>query len=125
MHRVHFRKENTTVDVPDGTNLRQACIDSGVDPYPALGGMLSCRGKGFCGTCVVHVDDPSALSPPSKREKKFLDRLAPGLAEDLRLSCQASVSGPVTVTTDPDKKEGWKTHGYYSGRYVPSWKASS
>jgi ferredoxin len=124
MHRVHYRKEDITADVPEGTNLRQACIDAGVDPYPALGGMLSCRGKGFCGTCVVQVDEPSNLSEPSRREARYLKRLSPGLAAELRLSCQASVKGPVIVTTDPDMKEGWRNHGHYSGRFVPSWKAS-
>jgi ferredoxin len=125
MHRVHFRKENVTVDVVDGTNLRKACIDSGIDPYPALGGMLSCRGKGFCGTCVVLVDDPTQLSAPSAREVRYLKRFEPELGKSLRLSCQASVRGPLVVETDPDKQDGWRQHGYYSGRFVPSWKSPS
>ena len=124
MHRVHFRKEDTTVHVPTGTNLRQACRDSGVDPYPALGGLMSCRGKGFCGTCVVEVDDPAALSSVGKREAKFLKRLAPGLADKLRLSCQAAVNGDVTVTTSPNKNEGWKKHGYYAGPRKPHWETT-
>jgi len=123
MHRVHFRKENVTVDVPDGTNLRKACIDSGIDPYPALGGMLSCRGKGFCGTCVVRVDDPAGLSAPSAREARYLRRLADESGKGLRLSCQAAVHGPLVVETDPEKADGWRQHGYYSGRFVPSWKS--
>ena len=125
MHRVHFRKENVTIDVPDGTNLRQACIDAGIDPYPILGGLVSCRGKGFCGTCAVGIDDLSQLCQPSARESKYLKRLAPGLDEVVRLSCQAAVHGPVTVETSPSMKDGWKDHGFYSGRYVPSWKSSS
>jgi ferredoxin len=126
MHRVHFRKENVTAEVPTGTNLRQACLDTDIDPYPALGGMLSCRGKGFCGTCLVEVDDTTALSEPSKRESKYLRKLAPHLADrGLRLSCQATVQGDVTVTTNPDKKEGWKVHPFYSGQRTPSWARSS
>ena len=122
MHRVHFRKEDVTVHVPDGTNLRQACLDAGIDPYPALGGLLSCRGKGFCGTCVVRVDDQKALGEVSRRESKYLKKLNPALAPELRLSCQGSVHGDVTVETDPSMKEGWRQHGYYSGRFTPSWK---
>ena len=122
MHRVHFRKEDVTIDVPEGTNLRQACLDAGIDPYPALGGLLSCRGKGFCGTCVVRVDPASGLGEPDRREKKFLKRLSSQLADELRLSCQGSVCGPVIVETDPNMREGWRQHGHYSGRYVPSWK---
>ncbi|MCB9898172.1 MAG: 2Fe-2S iron-sulfur cluster binding domain-containing protein [Planctomycetes bacterium] len=128
MHRVHFRNENLTVDVPTGTNLRTSCLQFGVDPYPVLGGLVSCRGKGFCGTCMVSVDEPSALCTPSKREAKFLKKAkakyAPEVAEHLRLSCQATVQGDVVVTTDPDTKPGWHTHPYYSGRPIHSWKIS-
>ena len=94
MHRVHFRKENITFDVPDGTNLRHACIDAGIDPYPVLGGLVSCRGKGFCGTCAVGVDEPTNLSAPSRREARYLKRLVSDLPVELRLSCQAAVHGP-------------------------------
>lgn len=122
MHRVHFRKEDVTIEVPDGTNLRQACLDSGIDPYPALGGLLSCRGKGFCGTCVVGVDDPEQLGAASRREARFLKKLSEQLRGTLRLSCQAEITGDLAVTTDPDKKESWKTHPFYSGRAVRSWE---
>ena len=125
MHRVHFRKENVTFDVPGGTNLRKSCMEYGVDPYPILGGLVSCRGKGFCGSCMVSVDEPGNLSEPSKREAKFLKKAsklhAQEVAEHLRLSCQAEVTGDVTVETDPDTKPGWKTHEYYSGRPSRSW----
>lgn len=123
MHRVHFRKENVTVHVPTGTNLRQACVDSGIDPYPALGGLLSCHGKGFCGTCVVEVDAPEALSSIGKRESSYLKRLDAELAAKLRLSCQAAVNGDVTVTTSPNKKEGWKRHSFYAGPRKPHWES--
>ena len=125
MHRVHFRKEDVTIDVPEGTNLRQACLDAGIDPYPALGGLLSCRGKGICGTCVVQVDPASSLGDLDRRETKFLKRLSPELADVLRLSCRGTVCGEVIVETDPNMKDGWRQHGYYSGRYVPSWKTDS
>ena len=123
LHRVHFRKENLTVHAADGKNLRQACLDHGVDPYPLLGGLLSCRGKGFCGTCAVVVDKPEALSPPSKREARFLKKQ--GALPGLRLSCQASVTGDLTVDTDPDKRPSWKTHPFYSGRPTRSWEPAA
>ena len=129
MPTLHFRKENITFHCPEGTNLRQACLDAGIDVYPALGGLVSCRGKGFCGTCAVEVftgkdgdeKDASVLSPASKKELSFLKRLNPKLADRLRLSCQATVHGDMTVVTDPNKKESWKTHGYYSGQFKHSW----
>ena len=122
LHTVLFRKENVTVHVGDGTNLRQACLDSGIDPYPVLGGKLSCHGKGLCGTCVVGVDKDDALSPPGKREAKYLKKHStPGL----RLSCQCTVKGDVIVTTDPEKGPAWKSHPFYSGRRVRSWESAA
>ncbi len=131
-HRVHFRNENVTVRVTDGTNLRQACLDSGIDPYPVLGGVLSCHSKGFCGTCAVVVDEPEHLSPAGKRESSFLQSRGmhfwrpkgppqPGR----RLSCQASVVGDLIVTTAPDEKPAWRGHSYYSGRPTRSWEPAS
>jgi len=121
IHRIHFRRENVTVHVADGANLRRVCLDNGIDPYPVLGGMLSCRGKGFCGTCLVAVDEPDKLSAPTKREARWLAKHRPG-APTLRLSCQAEVKGPIIVTTDPDVKGGWRTHTYYSGRVPRPWE---
>ena len=123
MHTVLFRKENVTVLVPDGTNLRQACLDSGIDPYPVLGGKLSCHGKGLCGTCVVGVDNEQSLTPPARREARYLRKHhdVPGL----RLSCQSAVKGDLIVTTDPDKGPAWKSHPYYSGRPVRSWESAA
>ena len=122
LHTVLFRKENVTIRVADGTNLRQACLDSGIDPYPVLGGKLSCHGKGLCGTCAVGVDNEQSLTPPARREARWLKKQdTPGL----RLSCQAAVKGDLIVTTDPDKGPAWKSHPYYSGRPVRSWDSAA
>ena len=120
IHRVLFRNENVTVHVADGSNLRRVCLDNGVDPYPLLGGKLSCHGKGFCGTCLVGVDDPGKLSPPTPREARWLKRhdARPGL----RLSCQSQVQGDIIVTTDPPRETGWHAHEYYSGRLERPWE---
>ncbi|RKY20447.1 MAG: hypothetical protein DRQ55_07630 [Planctomycetota bacterium] len=123
MPRVHFRKENVTVHVPEGANLRQLCVDYDIDPYPALGGLLSCRGKGLCGTCAVELEqaDEGAASSPEKREAAYLKRQSEGLRQRLRLSCCVTVQGDMTVVTDPDRRESWKRHGHYAGRPVRSW----
>jgi ferredoxin len=124
LHRVHFRNENITIHVGDGANLREACLDNDVDPYPILGGLLSCRGKGFCGTCAVSVDVPDALSKPARREAKWLAKhTAPNA--NVRLSCQATVAGDVIVTTDPDTRPAWHSHPFYSGRPIRSWEKVS
>jgi ferredoxin len=121
-HRVHFRKENITLHVEEGGNLRRACLDNGVDPYPLLGGLMSCRGKGFCGTCAVFVDEPEHLSPATKREARYLKKRGKDVDDGYRLSCQAEVCGALTVTTDPDFKPAWQKHTYYSGRSAHSWE---
>ncbi len=122
IHRILFRRENVTVHVPEGTNLRRACLDSGIDPYPVLGGLLSCRGKGFCGTCLVEVDDPAAVTAPDKREARWLAKHAAGETH-LRLSCQAGCQDDLIVTTAPDRRPAWRSHPYYSGRPVRSWES--
>jgi ferredoxin len=122
IHRLHFRKENVTAHVADGANLRQACLDHGVDPYPALGGLLSCRGKGFCGTCMVDVDDAGKLSAPTPREARWLRKHRPASLPNARLSCQAQVRGDCTVTTDPDCQPSWRAHAWYSGRVERAWE---
>lgn len=133
MHRVHFRKENVTVEVPTGTQLLAVCKDAGVDPYPQLKGLLSCHKKGFCGTCAVEIvteEGAVALAPPSKRELGFFKRLkmmqrkGDQLADRLRLACQAEVIGDMIVVTNPNLEEGWKRHGHYAGRPTRSWDRS-
>jgi ferredoxin len=121
IHRVHFRRENVSAHVADGTDLRAACLEHSIDPYPALGGLLSCHGRGFCGTCLVGVDDTSHLSPPTPREAKWLARHATPEAS-VRLSCQAQVKGDVIVTTSPEVKPGWRAHTYYSGHVERPWE---
>ena len=125
LHTVLFRKENVTIHVAEGTNLRQACLDSGIDPYPVLGGKLSCRGKGLCGTCAVGVDLDESLTPPGKREAKWLKKHSSNAAPGLRLSCQAAVKGDLIVTTDPDTGPAWKSHPFYSGRPTRSWESAA
>jgi len=120
IHRVHFRNENVTVHVADDSNLRRVCLDNDVDPYPLLGGKLSCHGKGFCGTCLVGVDDEQKLTPPTKREARWLKKHKPGPGR--RLSCQVAVKGDLIVTTHPGDKTGWHVHNYYSGRVDRPWE---
>lgn len=121
IHPVTFRRENVTVHAAEGQDLRRIAMDHDIDLYPVLGGKLSCHGRGFCGTCLVEVDDPAQLAPPTKREAKWLKGHHPG-QPNLRLACQSQLKGPITVTSDPDTKPGWAAHTYYSGRPARSWE---
>ncbi|NIR39356.1 MAG: (2Fe-2S)-binding protein, partial [Actinobacteria bacterium] len=57
---------------------------------------LHCRGRGICGTCAVRVE--GAVSEPTESELRRL-RLPPHRPDaGLRLACQCSVLGDLTVT---------------------------
>ncbi len=135
LHRVHFRKENITATVPDGANLRQVCLDRGIDVYPIGGGKLSCNGKGFCGTCAVQVDPRESLAfvePHGLFGKLGLGaarRRMAGFEKHARhglvLSCKMAVKADVVVTTQPGLDVNWQAHTYYSGRHFRSWEKVS
>ena len=130
MHKVLFRNEDVTVYVRHGSTLLEAARKAGIDVYPLLDGLVSCHGKGLCGTCVVSAEPAEGLAPKNKREAwrtsgKGVAALMlpqiPGRA-DLRLACKAEVTGEVRVETSPDLGLAWKRHPYYSGRSVNSWE---
>jgi ferredoxin len=135
LHAVLFRSENITATVPDGSNLRQVAIDRGIDVYPLGGGRLSCRGKGFCGTCAVEVEpregvdfiEPHGavgklgLRAARRRMDGFVKQGRPGVV----LSCQVQVKGDIAVTTQPGLQVNWMAHTYYSGRRYRSWEKTS
>ena len=65
MPKVKFVKENKEIDVPLGTNLRQAAYDAGVNVYQGINGFGEsfnklpivghCPGWGMCATCAVNI----------------------------------------------------------------------
>jgi ferredoxin len=93
MPKVYFPKENRTIEVPYGANLRKAALDNGIDVYGFPNKFLNCRGHGLCGTCAVKVDPEWNLSDRTNAEIRKLK------AAPLRLSCQAQVEGDITCTT--------------------------
>ena len=59
---VKFVKEKKEVEVSEGTNLRKAAMNAGVNLYQGVNGVgasvnkvLNCRGMGTCGTCRVNI----------------------------------------------------------------------
>ena len=55
MLKVHFEKENRTIEVGDGENLREAAIRNKFSIYPHVTKILNCRGRGLCTTCTMQV----------------------------------------------------------------------
>jgi ferredoxin len=110
MPRITLVREGRDLEVPEGANLREFLLAQGVDVYRAADGVLNCRGNGLCGTCLVEVEPPDALSAVTFREKAKLwqyDR-------PIRLSCQAKVVKDCRILTRPALAQGWMSHSFYS-----------
>lgn len=98
-------KEKQEIEVPQGANLRQEALKHNVSLYKGPDKLLNCRGLGVCGTCKVLVKAGAEnLSKPNLFEKGRL-ALMPfstiGHENEMRLACQATVQGDVTVETKP------------------------
>lgn len=97
MPTVHFA--GASVPCPEGANLRAVLLRARLPLYTRVAAALHCRGHGTCGTCAVRVEGP--VSDPTAIELRRL-RLPPhDPASGLRLACQTSVLGDVTVTKHP------------------------
>jgi ferredoxin len=102
MPKVHFAGQ--TIECPSGANLRVVLLRARLPLYTRVARAIHCRGHGTCGTCAVLVEGP--VSEPTAAELRRL-RLPPHDPEaGLRLACQTTVLGDVTVT----KHEGFFGH---------------
>ena len=110
MPKVHFIREDKQLDVPEGANLRKFCKSNGIQIYPWHARIANCLGNGLCGTCLVRIDDASALSARTGQEEIKLGAKFPG---EYRLACQSKVKGDVRVLTQPNPPLGWHTHPGY------------
>ena len=91
-----IRFGEAVIECPQGANLRVVLLRARLPLYARVAEAIHCRGRGVCGTCAVRVD--GAVSEPTTAEQRRL-RLPPHRAgSGLRLACQVSVLGDVTVT---------------------------
>ncbi|MDZ4677428.1 MAG: 2Fe-2S iron-sulfur cluster-binding protein [Oligoflexia bacterium] len=89
---ITFAPENISIEVSKGTNLMTAIIKAELP----IGS--SCGAIGICAKCFVRViQGMENLSKPNPIEKKLLEREK--YNTDIRISCQAKILGPVTITT--------------------------
>jgi ferredoxin len=105
---IVLNEQKKEIEVPAGTNLRQALRDAGVQVYSGLFKYLNCRGLGMCGTCSVLVKKGMEnLNKKSLREKfKFtFDPITSfaviGHEDEMRLSCQCHVEGDCDIEVRP------------------------
>ena len=103
MPKVQFA--GRTIECPEGANLRMVLLRARLPLYTRVAQAIHCRGHGTCGTCAVHIE--GAVSEPTTLELRRL-RLPPHRPDSgLRLACQCSVLGDITVT----KHDGfWGQH---------------
>ena len=104
MPKVKFTKERKEIEVPVGTNLRQAMLDNGIPVYAGIEKTLNCGGHGTCGACRVYVKEGE--KNVSKKGLKETIRSAfafysLGHEDEVRLSCQTQIMGDLSIEATP------------------------
>ena len=94
-----IRFADRVIECPEGANLRVVLLRARVPLYTKVARAVHCRGHGTCGTCAVQVE--GKVSEPTDAERRRL-RLPPHHQDSgLRLACQVTVLGDLTVTKHP------------------------
>ena len=108
MPKITFVNEKKELEVPEGANLREEARKAGIEVHPWIFKYpgLNCMGNGLCATCRVLVKKGmDNLNPQGLVEKVSLNVLhvfeSVGHEEEMRLACQCTVKGDVTVETKP------------------------
>ena len=96
MLKVHFEKENRTIEAEEGENLREVSIRNKFSIYPHITKILNCRGRGLCTACTVQVLS-GKLEPRNEVETDKLQKKP----DDFRMACQVSITDNLAVRTNP------------------------
>ena len=92
-------KEQTKIlTAPAGANIREVCIENGINVYQSLTRWTNCKGKQLCGTCIVNVTDGAMNTNRKSMDEESTLRENP---DSYRLSCITFAYGDVTVETFP------------------------
>ncbi len=119
MPTVKFVKEKKEIEVPEGTPVRTAAIQAGVNVHQGINGIgaginqvINCHGLGQCGTCRVLITkgienaSPMAMMEKAKFAVPVPDPLPCfayiGNEATMRLACSAKVLGDMEVETGPE-----------------------
>jgi ferredoxin len=107
---VTFHHEHRSIEVEPGTNLRRLMLHVGVPPYRWSARILNCRGHNLCGTCAVEVIDGKGAAARSQEEDSTLKgnlAVAHLVDKNIRLACQTTITGDMTVKTHPLRPVDW------------------
>jgi len=99
------RFDGAEIECEAGANLRDVLLDADLPVYNGRASKLNCRGLGSCGTCAVDID--GEVSEPTTIERARLSVPPHDSESGLRLACQTTVEGDLTV----EKHDGfWGQH---------------
>ena len=96
MLKVRFEKENRTIEVEEGENLREASIRNKFSIYPHITKILNCRGRGLCTACTVQVLSGKLESRNAVENDKLNKK-----PDDFRMACQVAIIDNLVVRTNP------------------------
>lgn len=91
-------EQRRTLVVPAGSNLREVCVDNGINVYQSVTRWTNCKGKQLCGTCIVNVAEGSLFTNRKSMDEGSTLRENP---DSYRLSCVTFAYGDVTIETFP------------------------
>lgn len=109
MAKIKFTKENKTVEVEPGSNLRQVALKEGIPLYWGPHRYVNCQGFGTCASCRVRITKGQEnVSAQDVLERArlilgpitFFHRI--NNEETLRLACKVRVEGDIEVETQPE-----------------------
>ena len=92
VHRVRFEPAGIVVEVTEGTTLWEAAHRARLPVGTA------CKAEGICGRCGLRVLEGAGLTEETEGERRVKE--ANRVRAELRLSCQAGVTGDLVVTAD-------------------------
>ena len=93
-HNVVFQPGDVLVEVEEGSTLKEAMTDAGLE-FDFL-----CGGRGTCGKCRIRIAEGST-SPVTREEEMFQ---AKELDEGIRLACMTTVHNDLIVELPNQKK---------------------
>ncbi|MCR4434395.1 MAG: ASKHA domain-containing protein [Clostridiales bacterium] len=93
-YTVTFDPGNHQIAVPEGTTIKEAIVQAGLDfDFP-------CGGRGTCGKCRVTIH--GKLLNPTDKDKKYLSEKE--ISEGIRLACQTEIHDTLTVELSTGKR---------------------
>ncbi|EKV03304.1 ferredoxin [Leptolyngbya sp. PCC 7375] len=88
--------QGQTFECETGANLRRVLLDNDIALYNGNANLINCRGIGSCGTCAVMIEGEVSAANWKDRGRRSLPPHTP--ERPLRLACQTTVLGDITVT---------------------------